>query len=167
MNKPIEHYGEMATIFGNSLATGKYAKGSSEPLCTDTIGESEAGDDDGNRNGVGNAAATTNESGATSSSTKPKRAKTSTAVEDGLQTTFRDVGERIAVAIDKAGSTTNSIPEDLFSNLLSLPGFEEVHISHYYAHLVENPHIARSFNLLPLSHKCIWVARFISKHFPG
>jgi hypothetical protein len=34
LNKPIEHYGEMVTIFGNILATEKFAKGSSEPLGT-------------------------------------------------------------------------------------------------------------------------------------
>ena len=32
LNVPIEHYHEMATIFGNGLATGVYAKGSNDPL---------------------------------------------------------------------------------------------------------------------------------------
>ncbi|KAL6598235.1 hypothetical protein ACP70R_046400 [Stipagrostis hirtigluma subsp. patula] len=32
LNKPLEHFGEMLTIFGNNMATGKYAKGSNEAL---------------------------------------------------------------------------------------------------------------------------------------
>lgn len=34
LNKPLTYYGELATIFGNSVATGQYAKGSNEPLAT-------------------------------------------------------------------------------------------------------------------------------------
>ena len=69
-NKPIEHYGEIATIFGATVATGKYAKGSNEPLPTG-IGENEQGEDGGD----GDTAAAAD--GATSSVTRPnKRAKT-------------------------------------------------------------------------------------------
>ncbi|KAK8459225.1 hypothetical protein SEVIR_2G105750v4 [Setaria viridis] len=32
LNKPIENYQQMEVIFGNGLATGKFAMGSSEPL---------------------------------------------------------------------------------------------------------------------------------------
>ena len=39
-SEKIEHYGEMATIFDATVATGKYAKGSNEPLAT-RIGENE------------------------------------------------------------------------------------------------------------------------------
>jgi len=72
-NKPIEHYGEMATIFGATVATGKYAKGSNEPLATG-IGKNEQGEDGGD----GDTAATIAVAdGATSSVTRPnKRAKT-------------------------------------------------------------------------------------------
>jgi hypothetical protein len=37
-NKPLEHYAAMSTIFENSMATGKYAKGSSEPMGVDDAG---------------------------------------------------------------------------------------------------------------------------------
>jgi hypothetical protein len=44
LNKTIEHYHEMATIHGNSMATGQYAKGLSDPLATEvtTISDDEA-----------------------------------------------------------------------------------------------------------------------------
>jgi hypothetical protein len=32
LNRPIENYKEMEVIFGNGLATGKFAMGSNEPL---------------------------------------------------------------------------------------------------------------------------------------
>ncbi|RLM99051.1 uncharacterized protein C2845_PM06G00020 [Panicum miliaceum] len=32
LNKPLKYYGDLATIFGNSVATGQYAKGSNDPL---------------------------------------------------------------------------------------------------------------------------------------
>ena len=60
-NKPIGHYGEMATIFGATVATGKYAKGSNEPLATG-IGENEQGEDGGDGD---TAAATAAADGAT------------------------------------------------------------------------------------------------------
>jgi hypothetical protein len=32
LNKPLSYYSFLATIFGNSVATGQYAKSSNEPL---------------------------------------------------------------------------------------------------------------------------------------
>ena len=60
-NKSIEHYDEMATIFGANVATRKYAKGSNEPLPTG-IGENEQGEDGGDGD---TAAATAAADGAT------------------------------------------------------------------------------------------------------
>ncbi|KAF2933494.1 hypothetical protein DAI22_04g086800 [Oryza sativa Japonica Group] len=54
-----------------------------------------------------------------------------------------------------------------FSRESCLPGFEEIHISVYYAHLVTNPHIARAFDRLPFENKIHWVAMFINVKFPG
>ena len=92
-NKPIEYYGEMATIFGATVATGKYAKGSNEPLATG-IGENEQGEDGGDGETVAVAA-----DGATSSVTRPnKRAKTAEREreDDGLIQAMKEVEERIA-----------------------------------------------------------------------
>ncbi|OEL35365.1 hypothetical protein BAE44_0003617 [Dichanthelium oligosanthes] len=47
LNKRLENYAEMETIFRNSIATGKFAKGSSAALGTDD-GDTE----EGNGNGV-------------------------------------------------------------------------------------------------------------------
>ncbi|OEL18028.1 hypothetical protein BAE44_0020953 [Dichanthelium oligosanthes] len=131
LNKPLEHFGEMATIFGNSMATEKYAKGSSDPL-----------------------------------------AKTIDNEEEGLIGVLKYVGDKLSVAIEKIAAPTppaaeNDVPEDLFETLTSLPGFEETHISTYYAYLVANPHIARAFYKLPFNYKLNWFAMYVSDKFPG
>lgn len=42
LNTPIEHYHEMATVCGNGITSGVYARSSNEPLATDmTENESE------------------------------------------------------------------------------------------------------------------------------
>ncbi|TVT98874.1 hypothetical protein EJB05_55791, partial [Eragrostis curvula] len=86
VNTPLENYHEMATIFGNSLATDAYAKGSNEPLATEVteteniihdledgtttnekVGAETGGGDD--------VAMSGNNNGAQSSGTKPPPAK--------------------------------------------------------------------------------------------
>ena len=94
-SEKIEHYGEMATIFGATVATGKYAKGSNEPLATG-IGDNEQPEDGGDGD-----TATVGNDGETSSSTRPsKRARTSEKEDDGLIVAMTAVGERLACAIE-------------------------------------------------------------------
>jgi hypothetical protein len=45
LNKPLPYYGFLATIFGNSVANGKYAKSSNDSIGTDrSEGVSHGGD---------------------------------------------------------------------------------------------------------------------------
>ena len=147
----------MATIFGNSLATGKYAKGSNEPLATEVT---DLEDDEAATFGDATHSANVDES----STPKAKKAKTS-CEEDGLLATFRFVGERLATSIEKAGNADNELPEGLWDNMKNMLGFDQAHLSHYYAYLVENVRIARAFNSLDFDNKLIWVARYVSNHF--
>nr|CAE03671.3 OSJNBa0042N22.14 [Oryza sativa Japonica Group] len=52
LNKPIHNYGKMLVIFGNSLATEKYAKGSGDPLAIESI---PIDDDEEEEIGIGSA----------------------------------------------------------------------------------------------------------------
>ncbi|KAK3149825.1 hypothetical protein QOZ80_3AG0223480 [Eleusine coracana subsp. coracana] len=133
LNKPIEHYDEMFIIFGNSLATGKFAKGSSEPLGTQ-VTENE---DECDEVYVSAAAATPvhEDNSATSSAPKPKKAKTShNEEEDGLIATFK-----------------------------SLPGFDVSHVDDYFDYFVEHPSKARAFMQLSFDRKLSRFANFISE----
>lgn len=108
---------------------------------------------------------------ADSTATKPaKRAKTSTRDdEDGLIATLRRVGSELAAAIITAGKKSapqvDDIPEGLYEQLNTLPGFTDDQIAHYYAFLVENPKSARAFVSLPYTGQLSWMSRYISKEF--
>ena len=89
----------MATIFGSTIATGKYAKGSNESLATG-IDENEQGEDGGDGD------TTVAPDGATSSVTRPNKiAKTAEREreDDGLIQAMKEVGGRISCAINKTG----------------------------------------------------------------
>ncbi|XP_025880493.1 uncharacterized protein [Oryza sativa Japonica Group] len=158
-NKPLAHYGEMLIIFGSTMATGKYAKDSSSVLGTEEVQDDNDEENDG--------PATTDDRAEASSANKPKKVKTQENEDDGLIGAFTSVGDKLASAILKVAEPDNKLPESLFDTLKTLPGFEEVHRSFYYAHLVANPHIARAFDGLPFENKMHWFAMFISEKFPG
>ncbi|OEL18347.1 hypothetical protein BAE44_0020634 [Dichanthelium oligosanthes] len=168
LNKPLEHFGEMATIFGNSMATGKYAKGSSDPLGMEQGGDTEEGEDVRANDGL----STADDNRASSSASRPKKAKTVDNEEDSLICVLKYVGDKLSVAIEKIAAPTppaaeNDVPADLFETLTSVPGFEDTHISAYYAYLVANPHIARAFYKLPFNYKLNWFAMYVSDKFHG
>ncbi len=162
----------MAAIFGNSLASGKYAKGSNEPLGVEET-ENEVDEEEGN--GAPNTPTHANsipstlndEQGATSSATRPnKRAKTTDLDVDPLVAAFTSSSDRLANAIEKLAKGDMDLPPDLYDVLKSLPGFNSVHISFYYSHLVAHPHIGRAFYNLPFDAKIDWVVQFITEKFP-
>ncbi|KAG8081976.1 hypothetical protein GUJ93_ZPchr0014g47128 [Zizania palustris] len=113
LNKPIEHYGEMATIFGNSVAIGKFTKGSNEPLGMEVdesgVGDVEGTPPPGDNNGISHG------------SHRTKRTKTTDSEESSLIEAFQDIGERLAIAIENSGKADNELPPDLFDTLNNLP----------------------------------------------
>ncbi|XP_022680023.1 uncharacterized protein LOC101770908 [Setaria italica] len=165
LNKPLLHYKEMEAIFGNTMATENFAKDSSAPLGRedDEVESQEEGDE---VTGHGPSDGPTTQ-GATSSASRPsKKARVAEMEEDGLVAAFKCVGENLAVAIKMVAKPDNDLPADLFDMLDQLPCFNLAHISFYYAHLVENPHIGRAFYTLPFEHKLNRVTQFIAEKFP-
>ncbi|OEL30753.1 hypothetical protein BAE44_0008228, partial [Dichanthelium oligosanthes] len=152
LNKPLPYFGLLATIFGNIVATGPYAKRSNEPLGTER--------DD---NTVNNEAAN-EDTGTIGSGNRPvKRAK---VVEDGVDClvgAFERGTQTLATAIKEATMASNVLPDGLFESVDNLPGFELEHKSMYYAHLVANPDIARAFINLPFNYKLLWISNFFSE----
>ncbi|KAK3136224.1 hypothetical protein QOZ80_5BG0429950 [Eleusine coracana subsp. coracana] len=154
----------MFTIFGNSLATGKYAKGSSEPLGTaETEGEADEADE-GDVNG---AAATPDDTAATSATPKPKRVKTSHNEEEGgLIGAFKFGCELLSNAIIQSATAATDVPPNLYSILQSLPGFDSTHVSDYFEYFVDNPRKARAFMQKPFDAQLSDFAKFVSEHYP-
>jgi hypothetical protein len=170
----------MATIFGNSLATGAYAKGASDPLASEVTATANASQEtkDGaetNEQGEGSPLEaeemtfSANTNGAGSSGTKPPAAKKHkvAAVEDPNIAMVSIMSEglgNLAAAIEKVGKEDDGIPERLYDDMMSIPGFDEAHLDHYYAYLCEHPSLARRFYNMRLSSKMVWVARYIKEH---
>ncbi|KAL6842580.1 hypothetical protein ACP4OV_027424 [Aristida adscensionis] len=162
-NKPLEHYADLTTIFGSSMATGKFAKTSS-----DVLGAEEIDVDAETEEAAPATPATPDDHAATSSASKPnKKAKIAENEDEGLIGAIKSTGNRLAIAIENATKSDMDLPEDLFGMLNGLPGFNEAHIAFYYAYLVANPHVGRAFYKLPVNHKLIWVANFVAEKFPG
>jgi hypothetical protein len=135
------------------VATGQFAKGSADPLATGVDDNEETQGDD---------------SVATSSGPKPsKRAKVADGDGEVLAAAFDRASERLSNAIKEAATADKDMPEGLFDAVNDLPGFEHIHRSMYFAHLVNNPHVARAFNILPFDHKLTWVSKFVADNFPG
>ena len=145
----------MATIFGNSVATSQYAKGSNDPLGT----AGEDGENEGEHNG---AAATPDDNGA---SRLNKRAKIIEGDGDGLVAALKEGYEKLSDAIKEAAKADNVLPPELFDTVNNLQGFEHEHKLFYFLHLVNNAHIARAFSSLPTDHKITWMAKFVTDNF--
>ncbi|OEL24312.1 hypothetical protein BAE44_0014669 [Dichanthelium oligosanthes] len=74
----------MTTIFDNNTVIEKYAKGSSDPLGTEDDGDTE----EGKKARVNDGLFTLNENRASSSASRPKKAKT-IDIEEGLIGVFK------------------------------------------------------------------------------
>ncbi|KAL6906486.1 hypothetical protein ACP4OV_004087 [Aristida adscensionis] len=164
LNTPLEHYHEMATIFGNSMATGDYAKGANDPLATDVmdVTSSETSRDTTNTEAIEEGQTSENIRGESSGTKPSKKAKIS--ADDDILSVMTSGLNKIGNAIEKAFAPEPEIPEDLLDHLMALPGFEETHLYHYYAHLCDRPAIACAFNRLGFSGKIIWVTKYICEH---
>ncbi|WVZ85248.1 hypothetical protein U9M48_032195 [Paspalum notatum var. saurae] len=114
LNKPLEHYGEMQTIFRNK----------SVDIENEDLHEIDFSD----------ATVFLNDHGATSASKpKSKRAKTVDS-EGGMLAVFKNIGDNIAKAIEKLvlpPSPTNNLPDDLFKMVQSILGFQATHYDLY------------------------------------
>ena len=96
---------------------------------------------------------------------KNKKAKVVHIEDDALVTTLKDGFKLVAEALVKSGGDDDDIPDGLCDALVALNGFDEGHIAHYYAHLVDNAKIAKAFMTLSKDNKLIWVRRYVEKTF--
>jgi hypothetical protein len=138
----------MHTIFGSTLATGKFAKDSSAPRTKDGDAEDCAveetrksdGDAIASEGNNGDATAIEGNNGATSFASKTnmigkinnckKNNKRSRADVDPLVAAIDRGSNKIAKAIKVVGKLDKNVPLDLFDNLMAFKGsFNETHLS--------------------------------------
>jgi hypothetical protein len=144
----------METIFGSTTATGKYAKSRNDPLSSIDL--------EGDESKV-NVSPNVGES--SSKAPPKKKAKFVKIEDDPLVTTLKDGFKMMADALFKSSGDDDAIPDGLWDALAVLKGFDEGHIAHYYAHLVDNPKMSRAFMTLKLDNKLVWVGRYVKKNF--
>jgi hypothetical protein len=100
-----------------------------------------------------------------SSGRSAKKAKITGSDVDSLISAFECSSERLATAMMESATADKTLPIGLFATMDNIPGFELLHKSQYYAHLVKNPNEARAFMELPLDYKLTWIAKFVSDNF--
>ncbi|KAE8780672.1 putative nuclease HARBI1 [Hordeum vulgare] len=93
-----------------------------------------------------------------------KKAKVVKVLEDPLVTTLNYGFKLVADALVKSGDD-DDIPAELWDEVCKLGEFDEEHLAHYYAHLVDNPKIAKAFMTLSQTNKSVWVSRYVKKNF--
>ncbi|KQJ92006.1 hypothetical protein BRADI_4g41143v3 [Brachypodium distachyon] len=131
----VKHYNAMATIFGASMATGKYAKSENDPISVEVI---DVEDDQNTPNESGtevnmspNMGESANANAGKSSHNKQpprKKAKVEAKDEDPMLSTIKFGLERVAAALEKSAGGGDEIPEGLWDVLDGLPDFEEGHL---------------------------------------
>ncbi|KAI5015613.1 hypothetical protein ZWY2020_057003 [Hordeum vulgare] len=154
LNTPIEHYHAMATIFGTTAASGINARSGNDLLSIEVEDE-----ENGEVNTSPNVAESSHPKGP-----PKKKAKVVKVLEDPLVTTLNYGFKLVADALVKSGDD-DDIPAELWDEVCKLGEFDEEHLAHYYAHLVDNPKIAKAFMTLSQTNKSVWVSRYVKKNF--
>jgi hypothetical protein len=127
------------------MATGQYAKSSSKPLAI------EGFDNEGN-NGIDSGAFDGN-ARTSSSGRSTKKAKITESDANSLILAFERSFERLTTAMMESATVDKTLLVGLFVTVDNILGFELLHKSLYYAHLVKNHNEARAFMELPLDYK--------------
>ncbi|XP_020400245.1 uncharacterized protein [Zea mays] len=158
INKPLPYYGNLATIFGNSVASGCFAKTSNDPLAVDD------GENVQKEGCIATSSAVHENDTASTSATKPsKKAKREENGTEFLVEAFQHATQTLASAIKEAAN--KPLPAGLFEAVDNIPGFEIAHKSKYYSHLVSNPDIAHAFMDVPLLYKVSMITDFVNEKF--
>jgi hypothetical protein len=158
INKPLPYYGNLATIFGNSVASGRFAKTSNDPLAVDD------GEDVQKEGCIATSSVVHENDTAATSATKPsKKAKREDNGTEFLVEAFQHATQTLASAIKEAAN--KPLPAGLFEAVDNIPGFEIAHKSKYYSHLVSNPDIAHAFMDVPLLYKVSMITDFVNEKF--
>ncbi|VAH41536.1 unnamed protein product [Triticum turgidum subsp. durum] len=145
----------MASIYGTMGAKGQNARSGNDVISIDLEEE---------ENGEVNTSPNVGESFDPKAPPK-KKAKVKHVVDDPLVITLKDGFKFVAEAIVKSSGDDDDIPDNLWDVISTLPDFDEEHLAHYYAHLVDNPKTARAFMKLTQINNSVWVSRYVKKNF--
>ncbi|KAE8797282.1 hypothetical protein D1007_27528 [Hordeum vulgare] len=140
------------------MATGQYAKVSSDALATEVVDIEEETSKKHTAPHEAPREEVEQSTNVGSSGPKPKKANPNPCAEDRLHATILASSERIAIAIEKSTNTENNAIDGIWESMKVLPGFSLDYLAHYYAYLVDNPRVAMAFKVLEEDQKKVWVS---------
>ncbi|KAK3158115.1 hypothetical protein QOZ80_2AG0133090 [Eleusine coracana subsp. coracana] len=168
LNKPIENYKEMELIFGNGLATGKFAMGSSEPLgspsdfAKSSLKTDEVkGFGEPSKNATGGTVSGSGPSGSGASNKRKRGMITNDDIQ--VMSVMTAAVNNMAQAIHET-KVEDSHP-DLYGVVMFMPGFTEEALIVAYSHLLDNRAHGTAFVNMTDTHHVLWMRTFLAKHY--
>jgi hypothetical protein len=179
LNTPIRFYSEMEAIFGSTLATGRFAVGSNQPLGvnkSDSVAAKLEGEDYTSPKyeckptfEFGDASKVT--ATATPTTTVPvsetvcgKRKRGHFSEEEMLMmTNMNDAINNVANAMLKTGAA--HVDPDLYLAVMEMPDFSTESLIVAYTHLLENKPVATGFVNMSTPHRAIWLRTYLAKNY--
>jgi hypothetical protein len=170
LNKPIENYQQMLVIFGNGMATEKYAMGSNEPLCspsdwaesalktdsTDVTKDSKGAEE------FGKMALDAPKGADVAVGSKRKRSML-TEEDTLVLSSVTDVVNNVAEAIHS--TKVDEVHPNLYSAVMFMPGFTEEALIVAFSHLVDNKAQGTTSVGMSHSHCVLWLRTFLAKNY--
>ncbi|XP_052165047.1 uncharacterized protein LOC127782013 [Oryza glaberrima] len=181
LNVPLENYTQMAIIFSNRQATGRFAMGSNEALgnlageadsglgpLDGTIGDGIAAGPSGvGAEGPGLAARASGVGPTGEDSTSDKKRKRASALNEGevaLISNMTDSVNNMASAIHATAHT--EVHPDLCNTVMDLPGFSEDQLDLVLAYLTKEKAESLVYIQKNEARRARWVRKFLNEHHP-
>ena len=155
----------MEVIFGNGLATGKFAMGSSEPLGSPSdFAESSFKSDENVKGAEDGSKKEVPVSGGSGSGSGKKRKRSVLTDDDvhvfgGMTTAVNNVAEEIRE------TKQQDVHPDLYADVMFMPGFTEEALIVAYSHLLDHKNHGTAFVHMTDSHRVLWMSTFLGKHY--
>ena len=150
----------MEVIFGNGLATGKYAMGSSEPLGS----PSNFADSENDHIKLDDMAGKGQPAGPLGSEGGNKRKRSMLSEGDILvMQGMTEAVNNVANAIIQ--TKVEDVHPDLYDAIMFMPGFTDEELMSAYEHLLGNKAHGTAFVKMNDSHRVLWLKTYLAKHF--
>ncbi|CAN6214249.1 unnamed protein product [Urochloa humidicola] len=170
LNKPIENYQQMEIIFGNGLATGKFAMGSGEALgnpsdfaeSTLKVEPDATKVDDASK--LLREATKTQDASVSGTEFANKRRRSMLCEGDILvMTGMTDAVNNVAEAIRE--TKVEDVHSQLYEAIMFMPRFSEEALMAAYSHLLDNKAHGTAFVKMNDSHRVLWLRTYLAKHY--
>ncbi|CAD6213632.1 unnamed protein product [Miscanthus lutarioriparius] len=170
LNTPIRFYTEMETIFGSSMAIGRFALGSSEPLRVNHV-DSVAANIEGHGFTTTADVKANPEIGEGSTSTDlltstvgVKRKRGNFSEEEMLMmTNMTDAINNVASGLRETGPA--HVDPDLYFVVMEMQVFTDEALIVAYTYLLKNKALDRGFVSMSDNHRDIWLRNYLAKNY--